>query len=660
MSIGDVLGDAGDVLSDASNIIGGYVPEGLAPGVNVMFTRGEKLGNSDPDIGGAHPPEDLGTHDTGAPIEFIHFGYVHPDDSKPFEHTDRIDDSTPNSLGQGPNHRAIMFRAALEREAILLSGFISSTQKVLLEKERRLGGLGEVISAVSDLVGGGGGSAAPKAADLNAANEKVAATAGSINSTNITYGGIHNAGIGLHHARAIYRDFLKKVMDKPGGDEQPGLLSSVDAIASALPGVGGIFSTIAGIATKAFDIYIAFYTKIAWDQEKAIERTCHKISIKSIEKNAPVIYPVWAPIPEDTSASDEGSDLPGFLGTAEDAVDGAVQDVRDFFGDSTPVDCPGSGFLPEAFLISEPPPRDQPPPPPKTLGSKIVEAFTQQLNFLPDPIPGIIEEIVEINADFVNAVYQRLMEKDPNDPIEEEAVYEAGRRRLLDRLVNLLISQVSFLEQAKNAGVKIQDVDISAGKLLDKGLDELNEELGSKLDPIFHFTMKHFAWKLEGLRNVGVTEKAHTMELYLGRLPYLLALLFRDTFFPVWDLIIKYVFGSIGGPLGDFMDSFSAFREEAQEYIDAARDYVTKAEKVADRAEREGLHAGTGSEGENISGYQQDLASTADRAPNPEEESVKSTFPFTARQPLGAGRIVILTEWEAVSKNHKWETARPE
>lgn len=657
MSIGEVLGDAGDVLSDASDIVGGYVPEGLAPGVNVIFTRGEQLDNSDPDLGGAHPPEDLATHDTGAPIEFIHFGYVHPDHSKSFEHTDCIDDSKPNSLGQGPNHRAIMFRAALEREAILLSGFISSTQRILLEKERRLGGLGEVISAVSDLVGGGGGSVAPKAADLNSANEKVAATAGSINSTNITYGGIHNAGIGLHHARAVYRDFLKKVMDKPGGDQQPGLLSSIDAIASAMPGVGEIFSTIAGIATKAFDIYVAFYTKIAWDQEKAIERTCHKISINSIENNAPVIYPVWAPIPEEPP-SGGGSDLPGFLGTAEETIDGAVQDVRNFFGDSAPADCPGSPFLPDAFSISEPVPRDQPPPPPKTLGSKIVQAFKEQLDFLPDPIPGIIEEIEVIIADFVNAVYQRLMERDPNEPIEEEAVYEAGRRRMLDRLVNLLISQASFLEQAKNAGVKIQDVDMSVGKLMDKGLDELNEELGSKLDPVFHFMMKHFAWKLEGLRRVGVTEKAHTMELYLGRLPHLLALLFRDTFFPIWDLMVKYVFGSIGGPLGDYMDSFSTFREDAQEYVDSARDYVTKAQKVAERAESEGLRAGTG--GENISGYEQDLASTAARNRNPEEESVKSTFPLTARQPLGTGRVVALSEWEAVSKNHKWETAQPE
>jgi hypothetical protein len=651
MGLGEDLGGIGEDLGDVSDIVGGYVG-GAQSAAEAVFVRGVDLASSDGNIRGAHPPDDQATQNTGATIEFIHFGYVHPDSSQSFEHSTEINDTQKVDLETGPNSRAIMFRAALEREAILLNGFIASTQTVLGERESALGGIGEAIAVATDLLGGGEGSKAPKGSDLNEPNSKVASSAGSINESPITYTDIHKTGIALQEARAQYRALLKRVKEKPEGD-QPGLLSSVDSIAGALPGMGEIFSLISGIYTKAFDIYVAFYAYLAYYQEPVIERACHNISIQAIRENAPVVFPVWSHIPED-AGDGGGSSLPGALGEAVNSVNGAIQDVRDFFEGSTP-DCPGSDFLPSAFSITPPDREDQPPPMPKDLAKTIIDGFRTQIKIIPEPVLDIIQTIVEYDSEFVQAVYQRLVERAPTLPILESEVYAAGRRHLLDRLMKYVIGLSSLLQRLMR-GVNVQGIQMSPERLIDEALDKLNDEILSKLNPIFRLTMKDFAENLEGLRLVAEENKCHTMELYLSRLPYLLALLFRDTFFPIWDLIVENIFGPIGGPVQGFMDSFRTFREGVQSEIDSVRDYAKKAENLAKRWEQEdGIHAGTGDS--NVGGYMSDLDSTAERRENPQKQAILDTFPLIPRKPEGIGAKIKNQEWMDTSKNHKWETA---
>ncbi|MCX6625595.1 MAG: hypothetical protein NTY38_31945 [Acidobacteria bacterium] len=449
-------------------------------------------------VGGAFAPFDQGAADMGAPIEFIHFGWVFPDSSANFVHKTAIKDDERTELPEGPGSRAIMFRAGVEREAVLLNGFISTTADILKEKEDSEGGLGQVLGAVGDLLGGGGGAtaAAPKAADCNPFNDKVRSAATSVNIAAIPYKPIHKAGMDLHQARANYRAFLKKLKEKPGGDSSPGLLSNVSALAGSLPGVGGIFSTISGIATKAFDIYVGFYTKLAWEQETVIEAACRKITIAAIEGNAKLIYPVWAPVPDAPAAAGSGSSLPGFLGSAVNTVTSTVNDVKDFLGDTPPKDCPGAAYLGNAFSLAPDAPKDQPPPPPKELASFVADAFKEQIPAIPDFAITVIVDVQKITLDFTKGAFDALMQRDPTQPIDEEAMFASGRRLMLDRLVNLLVSQVSFLKTAREFSVGVQGTDVSADKFLGKGLDELNRELGPKLDPVLEFAMKGFEAEL--------------------------------------------------------------------------------------------------------------------------------------------------------------------
>ncbi len=652
----------GSALDTASSLLGGAQPGGAAADAKPEYTRGEDLRASDSETGGAYAPDDLGGHNAGATIEFIHYGYVHPDDSDHFAH-ESLNDIQPQTLPQGPTSRAIMFRAALQREILNLAGFVHATQAVLEEKESSLGGVGEMIGAVTDLIGGGGGggTSAPKAADLNAVNDKLVEISGAINTDPLTYKILHQAGRDLHQARANYRAFLQKVQEQPQGEDQGGLLSSVGAIASAIPGVGGIFGTIAGIITKAFDIFVAVYIKTASELEKSIEKACHDLSIESITGNAPMIFPVWSPPPAPADAGESSSSLPGFLGDAVDQVQETVQDIKDFFAGTQTVDCPGSAFLGQAFAIATvpPPPTDQPPPPPKEMTKLVVDAFKEQVPAAPDFILNIVSEVQTINCDFLKAVFQKLMERNPQETISEESMFEAGRRQMLDRLVNLLLDQVSFLQKAKNAGVNVQGINMSVDSLMKKGLNTLNEELGPEIDPLLRICMKGLRDRLEAARSVAVSEKAHTMEVYLGQLPALLAYMFRDTFFPIWDLFVEKVFGSISGPVGGALSSASAVFKNLKEGIDSIRDYKAKAEKVAERADKEGLQAGTG--GQNITGYQDDWEDTqADRGPtNPQEEDARSDFPLKGRKDTAKGEKIDESQWTEVEKDHQWDLAKP-
>ena len=88
------LDDASGALDTASNILGDKTgPAGAASDVAVKYYKGDFIGNMPDGIGGAHAPFDLRVQDTGAPIELIHFGWVHRDYSTYFGHQNTITDT---------------------------------------------------------------------------------------------------------------------------------------------------------------------------------------------------------------------------------------------------------------------------------------------------------------------------------------------------------------------------------------------------------------------------------------------------------------------------------------------------------------------------------------------------------------------------------------
>lgn len=665
------LDTAANALGAADSILGGpQAPSAAQPDQPPAFHKGKNLGDLPPDAGGAVAPQDQATFNKGAPIEFIHFDCIHADDSQYFVLDAEVQDTIDLNLPASPGKRALMFRAALEREAILFWGFVDSCQQVLIEKENsgvqndpNAGALGQAMQVASGLLGSGGGPSAPKSTDLNAMTSAVSAAGGQINVTPVTYTVVHKTGVDLSQARANYRNFLKNLRDNPGGNKSSSLQSALNplsqagdalsgvasAVGGVVPGIGNIFSVIQGIVFKAFDIYMGMFTKVAFAQEPAIEKASHDLTLSVIRNNYSPIYPAWFPKPSSgasppASSGNTGSDPLGI-------VQSTVKDIKDFLDGPTPQDCPGTPFVTQAFSLL--------PSPPKTVADKtvtdlILEAFQDQklikLN-PPDFLADIIKTISDKENGFLQAVYQRLLQWDPNTTIDQASLYQAARKRLLQDLVDLLISKVQFLQTLQQANTNVFGLQASPGKFLDRGEDALNDQLSKEIDPILQVAMGEVADQLESARQTAAQQQAATMEVYLGRLPWLTVLMFRDTFFPIWDLLVKLVFGNIGGPLSGAMSSASAFLKGARSDVHDVSQDVMRAKKVKDRFEQQGMSAGTG---QNISKYGDDLGSTlAPDSSGPDQSSASSQFPIQVRKISGNGQI-DRSQWLSVQPDEKW------
>ena len=664
----------GGALDAASSMLGGAKKGPAAADQPMTFANAEDLGTTEAEAGGAIGKNQDNVADRGEVIEFIHFGCVHVDDSEHFHHGALADDKLLDKPLDGPSSRAMFFRAAIEREAILTSLMLGACQKVMEEYEASKGGAGAIVGMAADLIGGGGGSKGPSAADLNPMIESARATGTLINVATTEYKNTHKAGVDLHQAWTNYRAFSKKLIDTPPGTEKgAGVLGGLSDVTSALssvtallPGIGDIINLIQGIAFKAFDVYLALYLRISDDQEKRIREAARRLTLESITTNREPIFPVWFPKPKPAEQNSQAQGTNTGVGFIDDVTkkgaeakkgaEDAYKDVKDFFEGDTP-ECPGTPFLDQAFGSTPLPAPGtdvaEANKPQKTIADLVVKSFkaSLKLDSLPDFVETIISEIVAMDAEFVRAIYQKLMERDQTQPIQAPPLYEAARKRLLQKLVNLLIQQVSFLQTAKGAGANMFGVNVRAGKFLDKGEDELNKEFLDVLDPALEICMKGLAEKLEGGRSLAAKEKAATMEVYLGLFPWMLALVFRDTFFPVWDLFVDNTFGQIDG-LKDVVKSAKSAMKDMRATIDQARDYATKSKKVYDRATNEGLKLGTG--GQNITGYQQDLASTASRDQTADQGPPLYVFPITARLASATAKRIELDEYEAVKPKHKW------
>jgi len=225
--VGDALGAVSSALSGPAS-----APSAAAPDATPRYFKGDAIGQAPDGVGGSYAPNDTGAADTGEVIEFIHFGFVHPDYSTNFGHQNSIPDDGDAKLPQDPatpGSRAVMYRGALERETLLLSGFVASTQTVLQEREQNEGSIGgdassmigAAVSEASSLLGGGSSAPAnsggPKSTDLNGENSKVKSVGGNLNAAAMTYTITHQAGEDLAQARANYRQVLQKVAQPPAG-----------------------------------------------------------------------------------------------------------------------------------------------------------------------------------------------------------------------------------------------------------------------------------------------------------------------------------------------------------------------------------------------------------------------------------------------------------
>jgi hypothetical protein len=545
----------------------------------------------------------------GIPIEFIHFGNVHPGTGKKFPHSN----FDPEQATAPPDGHAIMFRDAVEREAIALFGMVSSTRVTLKEATESKGALEDVANLASNALGGGSSAAKPDPTQLDTFLDEIKSQIDTINKPAILYPEIHEAGKKLNETRATYIAFCKSLNDfyiKP--PEGNPLDAAAGAIAN-VPGVGNIMATVQRFAFKMQDLYLAAYLNLRLTHEKSVEEGAHALTVEAIKKNYkdfPYTFPIWfiqsesqKPKPGGGNDDDDGgSNLPDLIqekvDEAKKKVDDAkkkVDDVKDDIGkkvdkvydflgmNGEPEKTPGTAALKKIF-------GDLKGPVQTVTGAKpsastcIIEGMSAAMkDILDDGIPDFIKKVMtkinDSNIGLLEEVFARIMASGAAGKIESQYLVEAGRRHLSKRIVSIMADLIG--------GVLPGGGNFTMGMPGGKTLDAqqfiahiIETKLIHYVDPIIEFCIGDLAGQMEASRLKAEENKAQTMEVLLGRLPWLTALMFRNTFFPIWNLVIEKVFEQIMPEVAKVVAVVNGVFETAKNAVDQANDYKNRAGAV--------------------------------------------------------------------------------
>lgn len=608
-----LLDDALDTAGKALDAAAGGGKGAATPSKPAEFKRDESLADAGGDTGGAAGPTPDGSgppvpFDLGIPTEFIHYGLVHADLGKKFPH----ENFKPNGKGDAPTGHAMMFRDGLERECILLFGFISSTKVVLKEYLQDKGPLGDVGAVVGGLLGGGPSAPKPDPTQLDSFSSQIKSVADKIKPASIKYPDIHDAGKTLHQTRSDYIAFCDSLnsyyLKPPDSGGPAGALSSV---VGSIPGVGNIIQVVQRFLFKMFDIYLGIYLELRKDHEPLIEMASHRITIDAIKgkyETFELIYPVWFPKTE--KKDDGGGDDDNLLKPVNEAIDDVkkkadeVKDkIYDFAGaNDKPKDTPGTAQIDAIFNALKGEKKDSATPGPPTAADATISALNTMLSDvggLPKFLETPIKEVTAANVALLEDVFKRLMAGKAEGTIQPADLLEAGRRYLTGMIAGLATKLIVGLIPGGAGGggddFKIQG--LSVKEMMGLHLDEL---LGKYTEPILKIAIGELAGQLEASRSKAAQEKAQTMEVFLGRLPWLVALMFRNTFFPVWNLIAKDVFGKALGPLAGPLDSANSALDKARDKVDDAQEAKRRAENL-NKVKDQGVNVGLG--GSNLDQY---------------------------------------------------------
>jgi hypothetical protein len=644
MGLTDAVSSAADAAAGALGAGGGSAPK-PDPGTP-KFVRKDPLDppkdkkpiTAGPN-GGDTPPNSAQPPD---PTEFVHYGKVHADTTDHFPHP-KFD----NEKDKKPAGRAILFRDAAQREALLLHGFVSATKSVHEELQKNRGAAGALAGAVGSLLGSSGKE--PDPGSLKHLQDDITKAGGTLNDETADYVKIHKAAIDFHQTRADYTKFCEEKLDgyylKKKDDPAGALLTS-------LPSVAGPAKTIFGILFKAFDIYFGIYLSLRKEYEPVIEDACYRFSLDTVKKYATHTFSPWYPPKKDKDGKDKDKDkdkkkdsgplgdVTGAVDDVKDKADDIKKDITDVIGEGDD-DKPPSGedAIKEIFAVfgsgpaddkkkdgdgkdgaatddkksdggdgadakkdDTPSPADaaKDKPKPKPADGLVCDGFNAVLGtdigFMKTPIG----KMTWANVEFLKAVYLKLA-KDSSKKIDQDWLLETAHALIFDKIYGFIEDNVSFIKKVEDFNTDVQGQKLGPKKLIDKGKDALAQKVGAYADPVLKLMVGKLADQIEQIRSDADKDKSLTMEVFLGRLPFLLAFQVRNTTFPLWDLLINEMLGKGNSALDTALKPVKGFIGDARNVAGDVKDKTDRAKQAADKFQKEGV--GAGSDGQNLSGY---------------------------------------------------------
>jgi len=591
----------GDLVSSA---LGGSEKPPRTKAASVKYFMGSALDGSD-DSSKQVSTNDPNGIDKPSPINFIHFGRLHPDSPLNFHHDPTADDQRADFGGEGDgvagsksakNFKAMMFRDGLEREAILLSAFVAEVKSVLQEYKDNKGALGEVMDVAGSLLGGGGDSG-PDPAEFDDILSDISLAGGLVNKTPIAYKDIYKAGKDLRQVRCDYGALVQKFSEKymkPSDSGSP----------IPVPTLPGPLASIQGITFKVFDVYAASFFSIRADLEGKIQRTCHTMTIEAINERYTKVYPVWFfrwsdNVPPEKKKDEKGNIVEQAvekvneeIDKAKKAVEEKQKSVQDFLGIDNDEHMVGEKYLQALFGAlgaggGEKSDKDKANQEKKGAGGapgKILEAFKVVIGNLPGFVEGMITEIASANLGMMEVTYKKILLDRAEVPIDKEFLLVAGREYLSHRMISLLakLSGVGFLQDGADPLVKLPGLGgVGGEQIKERAAGLLDATVMSKLESIISIAVNDLYDKIEGARTEAANAKSLTMETFLGRLPWFYTLMFRNTFFPLWDIVAEKLFGTVNGVLGAVTSPVKSALGSVQSAVGDVKEAINTASTVA-------------------------------------------------------------------------------
>ncbi len=672
------MGLIGDIADAASGALGSGAASGPAAVENkpMTFKPDEAIDSPEGNTPGATAPNSYqNVFDTRQPIQFIHCGRVHASICDVFPHDTLADDNRDALTSAGPSVRALEFRAALEREALLLHGFIRAAQRTVEERKNSSSDVEAMANMASSLLGGGG-SSGPQPQNFDPYLDGVTKPGGTINKSDISYKEIHKAGKDLHQARTNFNANMPKLltdaMGSSGGNPLGDLASQVPI--PPIPGVGDVLKVIMDILFKMFELHAATYAKLREKFEPAIEEACHARTLAAIREPRAPIFDVWSRLPPPEAAAQPEDNLVDVGHTGVDEVDSSVdqanqaaRDVKDGvskaqkawqdFWNTTPEPGPGEAQLRAAFEpISKP-------------GEPVADAFHSVMGIqIPGPIRWPLDKICAANAGMLEAVFLAMQDPDIAPKMDAEAFMAAGRHYIQDVIRGILLDLIPGF------GIGPADEKWAAGKTASM----MDEYLGEKIEPVLETAMGGLLGEFQAIQESLKDKQAHTLEPYLGGAPLMLAVLVRNTYFPIWQLVVDEVLARVGAgaaaaasPVRSMMDgargAVADARQKASELNQDIKDQATGATNDV-KAKEQGLQNdiknatyGVGSVGTPV-GAAADSAAGAvggladsllgsEAGPGGGGGDGGAKFPGAKRETKGQGKEIKQEEWKDVQDN---------
>jgi len=550
--------------------------------IQADFLNGENLdspdGSLDKEVDGA-PGADKGNKvASSGQIELVHFGRVYLDAQAKFGHKE-LDDQDPQALQQAIGGRAIAHRAALQRELVLLGGYLRSLQSSMDQAGKTPpepdGSTGNPVSMIMSMLGmmGGmlGGPTAPSVPqastlDTNPLVAEAEAIAKKLDQQTIRYEDLHAAGVALHELRAKYQKFLREqhalLPTGPDASASEGSLTELPFIGEyigKLPMVGEILGWASKIAGVSFGLCARMSIEMHLQMEGNIEAACRGITVDAIRSRRAPIYDVWflppPPSGQGGGGGDSGNPVGEALASAVAPVDNVVTDVRDFFSPNR-VTTPGDAFIDKVFSFAESADVWARMEKAGEMGGRAIRSLLAAVDetIAPPIVADVAGYVFRLVSEFLRALYNKLLVLG-NDGFPAAALLDAGRKHIVDALIELPFKYLSFMRSARATSFSLPsptggaDIDLNADALVFQ-IKKLFTEKMTFLDVALKYAIADVYDELvDARRRAGALSAS--MEAYLAILPDLHARMFRNLLLPFWSAMEDAINGALTGVLGD-------------------------------------------------------------------------------------------------------------